>query len=223
MNGSARVVLSQGIGQFAQGMGPSVLRPERHPPFWGYMPKLGPPCLLVIDVQKGFHDPVWGRRNNPKVEETIASSLEGWRSRNWPVVHVQHRSTDPKSPLHPSRPGVAFMAEAMPANGESVVEKSVNSAFIGTDLERMLRLRGLRELVLVGMTSDHCVSTSARMAANLGFGVTILADATATFDRTGSDGCHYPAELVHRISLASLHGEFARITDLRPYLGVQQE
>ena len=105
------------------------------------------PCLLVIDVQKGFHDSYWGRRNNPGVERVIASALDSWRAKGWPVIHVQHRSIDPKSPLHPSKPGVAFMNEAAPATSEAVFEKCVNSAFIGTDLERVLKSRGLTVLV----------------------------------------------------------------------------
>jgi nicotinamidase-related amidase len=106
------------------------------------------------------------------------------------------------------------MAEAIPKPNELVIEKRVNSAFIGTDLERELRSRGLKELVLAGFTTDHCLSTSARMAANLGFDVTVLSDATATFDRPGADGRVYAAEDVHQISLASLRGEFARIATL---------
>jgi len=49
------------------------------------------------------------------------------------------------------------------------------------------------------------------MAANLGFGATVVSDATATHDRRGADGEHHPAELVHRPALASLHGEFASV------------
>lgn len=185
------------------------------------MGKVSPPCLLVIDVQKGFHDLYWGPRNNPNFEKVIASALECWRSKNWPIIHVQHYSTDPKSPLHPSRSGVDFMGEAKPMGDEIVIRKCVNSAFIGTNLEQFLKSRGLMDLVLVGMTSDHCVSTSARMAANLDFGVTILSDATATFDRAGPDGVIYSAENVHRVSLASLHGEFAQVMSLSTCLLIQ--
>ena len=52
--------------------------------------------------------------------------------------------------------------------GEVVIHKGVNSAFIGTDLERVIKGRDIRTLLVAGLTTDHCVSTTTRMAANLG-------------------------------------------------------
>lgn len=99
-------------------------------------------------------------------------------------------------------------------NKEKVFNKSVNSAFIGTGLEAYLKKEGLSSLLLAGFTSDHCVSTTARMAANLGFETAIVENATATFDRRGPDGVLYEADLVHKVSMASLHNEFAKIVTL---------
>jgi nicotinamidase-related amidase len=124
---------------------------------------------------------------------------------------VQHHSLEPGSPLRAGLPGAAFKPEARPRKGERIFRKHVNSAFIGTDLEAHLRARGIEELVLVGLTTDHCVSTTARMAGNLGFRVVVVEDATATFERLGPDGAHLDADLVHRVALASLHGEFGTV------------
>ncbi len=168
-------------------------------------------ALLLIDVQQGLDDPRWGARNNPEAERRIAELLAAWRATGRPVIHVQHLSREPESPLREEAPGHAFKIEALPMPGEPVFRKQVNSAFIGTDLERHLRSRGIESLVIAGITTDHCVSSTARMAANLDFRVTVIDDATATFERRGPDGTHYSAELMHRVALASLHGEFATI------------
>ncbi|MEO8431507.1 MAG: cysteine hydrolase family protein [Acidobacteriota bacterium] len=171
----------------------------------------GNSALLLIDVQKGMDAPRWGARNNPEAERNIAALLAAWRESGRPVIHVQHMSVEPDSPLRPELPGNAFKPEAIPKAGEPIFQKTVNSAFIGTALESHLKDRGIDAVVLVGITTDHCVSTSARMAANLGFATTVVSDGTATFERTGPDGAHHSAEEMHRFALASLHREFATV------------
>lgn len=175
-------------------------------------------ALLVIDVQQGLDDPRLGARNNPVAEQRIADLLAAWRATGRPVIHVQHLSLEPQSPLREDAPGHAFKVEVLPRADEPVFRKHVNSAFIGTDLEAYLRTNGIEALVVVGLTTDHCVSTTTRMAGNLGFSVTVVEDATATFERRGQDGTHYSADLMHRVELASLQGEFATVRSSRDIL-----
>lgn len=170
-------------------------------------------CLLLIDTQRGLDDPAYGERSTPGAEGNIARLLATWRSAARPVVHVRHLSVRASSPLRPDGPGVAFKPEAEPVAGEPVYDKSTNSAFIGTSLASDLRARGIDTLVMVGLTTDHCVSSTARMAADLGFAVTVVADACATHERSGHDGVRVAAEDMHRAALASLRGEFATVLD----------
>jgi nicotinamidase-related amidase len=168
-------------------------------------------ALVVIDVQQGFDNVEhWGgKRNNPNAEQNMLKILAKWRENKWPIAHVQHCSTELSSPLHADNNGCQFQPGFEPIGGEKHFRKSVNSAFIGTELEAWLGEIGVRRLVIVGLTTDHCVSTSTRMAGNLGFDVTLVSDATATFQRRShDDSTTIDAEQVHNVHLASLHNEF---------------
>ncbi len=168
-------------------------------------------ALLVIDVQKGLDEPSLGERNNPAAEANIARLLAAWRQRALPVIHIQHNSIEPDSPLRPGLPGNAFKEEAQPLPGETHFTKTVNSAFIGTGLQEHLEAQKISSVVIVGLTTDHCVSASTRMAADLGFAVTLIEDATAAHGRVGYDGVSYSGDQIHRVNVVSLDGEFCTV------------
>lgn len=170
-------------------------------------------ALIVIDVQKAIDHPSWGRRNNPQAEANIALLLDAWRRAQRRVIHVQHHSHEPQSTYRPGQPGCEIKECARPAAGETVVTKHVTSAFIGTDLEKLLREGGHQTLVMAGVITNNSVEAPARMAGNLGFEVYVVSDATCTFDRRALDGSLHKAEDVHAHSLANLNGEYARIVD----------
>ncbi|KAJ5360139.1 hypothetical protein N7517_009330 [Penicillium concentricum] len=204
-----------------------------------------PTALILIDNQSSFCDPKtishWGTtRSNPKYETNLRALLSAFRTARYSsstpleVIHIFHSSTTPGSPLHPSNPaGIRPLDFATPASdgSEPVFWKSVNSSFIGTGLEAHLRVKGFRQLIIAGLTTDHCVSTTVRMAANMGVvdrylgdgpvrlrpdgthendaevdkgRIVLVEDATATFGKAGID-----AETIHKVSVASLDGEFA--------------
>jgi nicotinamidase-related amidase len=171
-----------------------------------------PPALLVIDVQKAIDDPGWGTdRNNPQAEANIAALLAGWRARGWPVIHVRHLSREASSTYRPGQPGAEFKPDVAPVEGETIIDKQVNSAFIGTRLEGLLRERGIESLVVTGVITNNSVEATARMAGNLGFETFVVSDATATFGRSDFDGRWRSAGEVHAMSLANLDGEYATI------------
>ncbi len=171
------------------------------------------PALVLIDVQKGFLDETsWGGgRNNKSAEVVCGDVLSKWRELNLPLFHIRHSSTNPKSMLHKSNKGFEFNENTIPKENETIITKNVNSAFIGTDLKERLDKLNINTLVIVGLTTNHCVSTTTRMAGNLGYETYLISDATATFNRVGINGEVYESELMHLTTLASLNEEFATI------------
>ena len=166
-------------------------------------------ALIPIDVQAAFD---LTASSNPAMESNGLRLLEAWRTARLPLVHVRHDSIKPGSPFAPGLPGNALRQGYTPRGDEPLVTKTVNAAFIGTDLDLRLRRLGIEQVVLFGLTTDMCVSTSARMAANLGYRTVVVGDATACYDLVDADGRNVPAADLHRAHLATLHAEFATVT-----------
>ncbi|MDQ3658035.1 MAG: cysteine hydrolase [Chloroflexota bacterium] len=154
--------------------------------------------------------PLWNPAT-PHAEGNAACLVGVWRAGGRPLVHIQHRSVNPDSPLWPEKPGVAIKSVVTPRDGEPLMTKTVNNAFVGTGLEQFLRERQIAQVVIAGLTTNHCVDTTTRMAGDLGFNPILVSDASATFDRTGPDGVTWPAETVHAVTMANLLDEFAEI------------
>ncbi|MEU9003772.1 cysteine hydrolase family protein [Streptomyces sp. NPDC048551] len=172
-------------------------------------------ALIVIDVQKGFDDAsFWGPRNNPAAEENIAALMDAWHASGRPVVLVRHASSRPGSVLAPDRPGHAFKEFVEERRHDApVITKTVNSAFYGTpDLAGWLTARGIGQLVVVGIQTNMCVETTARMAGNLGYDVLVPLDATHTFDLAGPAGLSLTADELATATAVNLQGGgFARV------------
>lgn len=171
------------------------------------------PALILMDIQKGFENLAYwgGQRNNTDAENNAGELLEIWRKKQLPVFHIKHCSSTPTSLLNELNEGNEFQEIVKPISGEPVIKKNVSSAFIGTDLKERLDNDKITKLVIVGLMTDICVSTTTRMAGNFGFHTFVVSDATATFNKKGIDGQNFSAELMHETALASLNGEFATV------------
>ena len=181
-------------------------------------------ALMVIGLQQTMDDPARGKRNNPRVEETIGRLLAAWRESGRPVIHVRHVSEDPGSVYGPAHNCSQFKEVAVPVPGELIITKHTPSAFVGTCLEATLWEECLDTLVLCGMTTNTSVEATARMSGCLGYQTYVAADATATFDKRDFAGILRSADEVHALSLANLHGEYAtvvRCAELVEGLGVE--
>ncbi|KAI1195312.1 isochorismatase [Nemania serpens] len=195
-----------------------------------------PTALLLIDVQEGFKDPKFTSWSTPDFEANVTSLLAAFRgAENAHVIHVCHHSRSEASSLHPSQPGVQFSEYAAPRPGEPVRSKDVNSALVGTDVDSIIRDLGIQRLVIAGLTTGHCISTSARMASNMRVvdhphgGVAAGHDAPGEIivvsDATAMYGHHYKGEFIdgdtlHRLNLATLDPEFCLVRDTAEVLGL---
>lgn len=170
-------------------------------------------ALLVIDVQMALanEDAAGAERSCPEAEENIVSLLEKFRSSRDQVVHIHHHGVDPDDPFHPDAPGSASQPVAMPAEGEPVIIKTGSSGFVGTPLRKILRDAGIERVILCGATANHCVESTTRSAADLGFQPVYASDAVWTYSATGPDGISHSASQIQSVSMATLEGEIASV------------
>jgi len=178
-------------------------------------------ALVIVDVQRAIDDPSWaidGPRNNPGAEANIAALLATWRRIGYPVFHVRDDGTLSTSTYRPGQPGNAFKPEAAPLPGETIIVKHTNSAFIGTELDRLLRLAKIYTLVMLGVITNNSLEATVRMAGNLGFETYLVEDASFTFARKDYRGRLRTAEEVHDMSLADIDRQYCTVTQTKEVL-----
>ena len=180
----------------------------------------GATALIVVDVQRGLDDEEhFGRRNNEGCEMHIGMLLDAWRAQGWPVVFVQHSSTDPESPLSPGSWGHHFKPVAS-GEGDLHVDKSVSSAFLGEpDLHEWLQSHGIAGVAICGIQTNVCCESTARTASDLGYDTLFVLDATHTFDLDLGGGELITADELSRTTAAVLQDEFAQIVYTKDLTG----
>ena len=180
------------------------------------------PTLLLVDIQKAFLDDDYPgyKRNNPDAELICGKILLKWREKNFPIIHVRHSSTNLYSKLHESNPGFEFNDHVMPLDDEIVLTKNVNSAFIGTGLKSILDKSKTETIIIVGMTTNHCISTTTRMSGNLGYDTYLVSDSTACYNTKAVNGEIIDCEVIYETSLASINEEFATVINSKELLNL---
>jgi nicotinamidase-related amidase len=170
------------------------------------------PALLIIDIQNDYFP--GGRMELEGADAAAANAaraLGEFRRRAAPIVHVRHLSVRPGSTFFiPGTAGAEIHERVRPTGEEPVIEKNFPNSFRATDLDKVLKAAGVKELVVAGMMTHMCVDASVRQAADLGYKVTLLGDACATRAQSFG-GESVPARQVHAAFLAALNGFYAKV------------
>lgn len=177
-------------------------------------PKNAP--LIIIDAQEEYRDGKLKLSGLAPALANIQDLLAHWRENDGTVIHAQHHAT---GLFDPTGPYAAIMPEVAPQGSEAVLTKSVPSSFGGTELEKRLEDGDLKHVVLTGFMTHVCVSTTARVANEKGYGVTVVSDATATRDLPDAiSGKTVPAADLHQHELTMLGDTFAKIVTTKDVL-----
>ncbi|OKH89559.1 cysteine hydrolase family protein [Thalassospira sp. TSL5-1] len=169
-------------------------------------------ALIVLDVQKAIDDPKWASKNNPGYVEKIVNLLTAFRAAKLPVIHIRHDEPNPASTYHTSGAGNALKPEVAPLPGEPLIAKSVNCAFIGTELEKNLRDQGITRLIFTGVVIHNSMDASIRVAHCLGFDVILPQDATTAIDVMDAKGVRHDAQTVFDLFAAVLASEYCTLS-----------
>jgi nicotinamidase-related amidase len=138
-------------------------------------------ALIIIDAQESFRRlPIWQAVSNPGIVQQVDRLVDDARARGDLVVWVLHAEPGSRTVFDPASGHVRLLGGLAPHDGEPVITKTSINAFTTTNLQQMLTARGIRELVVCGIKTEQCCETTTRVAADLGFDVTFVIDATAT-------------------------------------------
>lgn len=168
-------------------------------------------ALLVVDVQDSFKmGSRWERRSNLQFESNVDRLIRAWREASLPVIFILHHDSDPG--FRPGDPEVRLMDFLKREEGEPLLVKTTRNSFTSTNLQEILEARGVRRLVVTGISTEQCCETTTRVAADLGYDVDFVTEATCTFPIADPESGEVLSteEIIRRTEFV-LRGRFARI------------
>lgn len=174
-------------------------------------------ALLVIDVQDSFKvSPRWARRSTPDFEKNVSALIHHFRESGRPIFFILHTDSDPG--FTPDSPEVRLMDFVDRREDEPLLRKNTRNSFTSTDLQRRLDALGVRRVVITGIQTEQCCETTARVAADLGYDVDFVTEATMTFPIVHGDDELSTDEILRRTEFVLRH-RFARIVKVGELLG----
>ena len=172
-------------------------------------------ALLVIDAQDSFKvGPRWARRNNPAFEKNVSALVEAYRAAHLPVIFFLH--TDSDEAFARDSPSFKLMDFLKPGKDEPVMVKNTRNCFTSTTLQPYLIEKGVRRVSITGIQMEQCCETTARIAADLGYAVDFVTEATMTFPIPNWDkpGEELGVDAIRERTEYALRRRFARITTI---------
>jgi nicotinamidase-related amidase len=172
-------------------------------------------ALLVIDAQDSFKvGPRWELRSNRDFERNVDALIVAWRAASLPVIFVMH--TDSDAAFQPTSPYLRLMSFIARKEDEPLLVKTTRNAFTSTDLGTRLDLLDVTRVVVTGIQTEQCCETTARVAADLGYDVDFVTEATCSFPiinpETGEEMS--TSDIIKRTEFV-LRGRFARIATVQ--------
>lgn len=174
-------------------------------------------ALIVIDVQQSFPQmPFWTQDDVPAFQSALLRLDAGCRARGVPVVHIYHVG---QSRPYTLESGFVTPLDWLPGAPDVRFDKHTHNAFTDTGLDLWLRRRGINHLIISGMRTEQCCETTTRVAADMGYAVDYVTEATLTFPMTHavSGRTYSPAEIKAHTELV-LAERFARIVTVEQCL-----
>lgn len=171
-------------------------------------------ALLLVDIQNDyFPGGKMELSGSQEAAEKAAAVLAEFRTKNLPVIHIQHIAARPGATFFlPGTAGIEFHESVKPVEGEAVFQKHFPNSFRNTPLLDHLRTLEIGRLVICGMMTHMCIDTTTRAAWDHGFVCTLIGSACATRSLS-INGKTISAEDVHNSFLAALNGTFAEVTE----------
>ena len=169
-------------------------------------------ALLVIEAQDSFKiDPKWERRNNLAFEKNVATLIDAYRAARLPIVFFLH--TDSDEGFATDHPAFRLMDFIEPRGDEPVLLKNTRNCFTSTSLQPYLLEKSVRRVVIAGIQMEQCCETSARVAADFGYAVDFVTEATMTFPIPDWDhpGQELGVDAIRERTEYALRRRFARI------------
>jgi nicotinamidase-related amidase len=175
-------------------------------------------ALLLIDIQDSFKiGNRWERRANRDFEKNVSTLLDYWRAAPLPVFFIL--GSDPDPGFGRNDPEFRLMDFMHRREEEPLIVKNTRNSFTSTDLQQRLDRQGIKRLAVTGIQMEQCVETTTRVAADLGYDVDFVIDATQTFpiaNRATGEEISTDA-LIERTKFV-LRDRFARIINTRDLL-----